>query len=75
MNAGGPEGEIQSLSSNLIGFESNPTGQATGYIVDMGQTIGYVGGQIGGSIGNPATTFLQVVLNGNSVITAFPMIP
>lgn len=45
------------------------------YAVDMGRRIGFVGGQAGAAAGNPTASHVQLVLQGNDVITAFPVIP
>lgn len=51
-------------------------GARTVYTVDMGRQIGYVGGQVGSALGNPAAQHLRVVIEGvNNVITAYPVIP
>lgn len=66
---------IQSLGSNVVSYESQAVGQSTAYLVDMGRTIGYLGGQYGALNGFPTTSFLQIVLRGNSVISAYPALP
>ncbi len=44
------------------------------YTVDMGRRIGWVGGQGGAALGNPAVNNVQLVIrNGNQVITGFPI--
>ncbi|MGI9474379.1 MAG: hypothetical protein ACR2NZ_22750 [Rubripirellula sp.] len=43
------------------------------YTVDMGKRIGYVGGRDGGRRRNPMARRLRLVLEGNRVITAYPM--
>lgn len=53
-----------------------PEGTRTIYIVDMGQSIGYVGGQVGAAAGYPATNYIRLVIEGvNELITAYPVIP
>ena len=48
-------------------------GQRTVYTVDMKRPVGYVGGQVGNRTGKPPTYKIRLVLEGTSVITAFPM--
>lgn len=43
------------------------------YTVDMGERIGYVGGRDGGRRRNPMARRVRLVLEGNRVITAYPM--
>ena len=51
-------------------------GSRTIYTVDVGRPIGYVGGQIGSTLGYPTAQHIQLVIEGiNDVITAFPIIP
>jgi hypothetical protein len=50
-------------------------GARTVYTVDMGRIVGYVGGQAGAALGNPAASHVRLVLEGTNVITAFPVIP
>jgi hypothetical protein len=51
-------------------------GSRTVYTIDIGRRIGYVGGQVGASLGNPAAHHIQLVIKGvDDVITAFPIIP
>lgn len=50
-------------------------GSRTVYTVDMGRTVGFVGGKVGAALGNPAASHVRLVLEGNNVITAFPLIP
>ncbi|MEZ6055338.1 MAG: hypothetical protein R3C01_01415 [Planctomycetaceae bacterium] len=47
----------------------------TVYTVDMGHKIGYMGGQSGKRKKFPACRHVQLVLEGNEVITAYPVIP
>ncbi|WP_233410453.1 hypothetical protein, partial [Rugamonas violacea] len=40
----------------------------------MGRNVGWVGGQGGAALGNPAVNNIQLVIrNGNQVITGFPI--
>jgi hypothetical protein len=50
-------------------------GARTTYTVDMGRTIGFVGGRAGAALGNPGASHVRLVLEGSNVITAFPVIP
>jgi hypothetical protein len=44
------------------------------YTVGMGRNVGWVGGQGGTALGNPAVNNIQLVIrNGNQVITGFPI--
>ncbi|TWU56507.1 hypothetical protein Poly51_24180 [Rubripirellula tenax] len=43
------------------------------YTVDMGGRIGFVGGRDGGRKRNPMARRVRIVLDGNRVITAYPM--
>jgi len=47
----------------------------TVYTIDLGRKIGYMGGQAGARKRNPPCNHLQLVLEGNEVITAYPVIP
>ncbi len=52
----------------------NTVGNKAVYTVDMGRRIGWVGGQGGAALGNPAVNNVQLVIrNGNQVITGFPI--
>jgi hypothetical protein len=48
-------------------------GDRTIYTVDMGGRIGYVGGRDGGRKRKPMARRVRMVLEGNRVITAYPM--
>jgi len=54
---------------------SKRDGGRTVYEVDLGKRIGYIGGQSGKRQGKPACNHVRLVLEGNSVITAFPFRP
>lgn len=43
------------------------------YTIDMERTIGFVGGREGNARGKPPAEQLRLVLEGNQVITAFPL--
>ena len=47
-------------------------GDRTVYLVDMKRKIGYLGGKVGDRKNHPPCRFLQLVLEENAVITAFP---
>lgn len=46
--------------------------ERTVYIVNLGRKIGYVGGSFGKRDGNPDCHYLQLVLEDENVITAYP---
>ncbi|MEM6468556.1 MAG: hypothetical protein AAF802_03230 [Planctomycetota bacterium] len=48
-------------------------GSLTIYTVDMGRRVGYVGGREGNRKRKPMARRVRLVLNGNKVITAYPM--
>lgn len=48
-------------------------GSRTIYTVDMGKRIGYVGGREGNQKSKPMARRIRLVLEGNRVITAFPL--
>lgn len=50
-------------------------GDRTVYVVDMRRRVGYVGGQSGGRRGHPPAEHIQLVLVGEKLITAYPLIP
>lgn len=43
------------------------------YVVDLGRRVGYIGGEWGASRGRPAAQQVQLVLQGQNVITAYPV--
>ena len=43
--------------------------------VDMGRTVGYIGGQSGNRRGRPKAKHLRLVLDDSRVITAYPIVP
>jgi hypothetical protein len=47
-------------------------GQRTVHYVNMGRDVGYAGGQVGASVGNPPLSYIQMVMEGDKVITSFP---
>lgn len=49
--------------------------QRTVYTVDLGRSIGFVGGRGGRQRGNPPARHLRIVLEGRNVITAYPVTP
>ncbi len=50
-------------------------GKRTVYTVDLGREIGYVGGQEGKRRSQPRVSHVRLVLEGEYVITAFPVTP
>jgi hypothetical protein len=51
-------------------------GNVDEYTVNMGFRVGWIGGTKGAALGNPATTYVRLVVrNGNEVITAYPVRP
>ncbi len=50
-------------------------GDRTIYTVDMGRTVGFIGGQTGKRTGRPSVSHVRLVLEGNRIITAFPVKP
>ena len=48
-------------------------GDQTVYTIDMGRRVGYVGGQSGNRRGRPAARYLRLVVQGDRLITAFPL--
>lgn len=55
------------------GTKVEQQGGRTVYTVDLGQKIGYVGGQVGERKRNPECRFLRLVIqDGNEVVTAYP---
>ncbi|MEM6798394.1 MAG: hypothetical protein AAF589_02675 [Planctomycetota bacterium] len=45
------------------------------FTIDVGKRIGYIGGRSGNRRGRPAARHVRLVLQGKSVITAYPIIP
>lgn len=50
-------------------------GNRTIWKVDMKKRVGYLGGEVGKRKNNPALTGVQLVLEGQNVITAYPIDP
>jgi hypothetical protein len=50
-------------------------GARTVYTVNMGRSVGFVGGKTGAAMGNPVASHMRIVLEGKDVITAFPVGP
>lgn len=76
---GGMEGALQSIER---AYERAKAGQRTSkqvdgnrtiYTVDMGKRVGFVGGREGNQKRKPLARRIRMVLEGNRVITAFPM--
>ncbi|MFV0442639.1 MAG: hypothetical protein ACK5Q5_03605 [Planctomycetaceae bacterium] len=55
--------------------EVEDQGDRTVYVVDLGRKIGYMGGQAGKRKRFPPCRHLQLVVEGNEVVTAYPTIP
>jgi len=55
--------------------ETEREGDRVVYAVDLGRRVGYVGGRTGARRGNPPAEHVRLVLEGDRLITAFPMIP
>lgn len=62
---------ISNMDSQLIGYESWSSGTYVSYIVDMARPIGYIGGVTGAHLGFPITNYVQIVLEGTNVISAY----
>ena len=50
-------------------------GERVIYTVDMRREIGFIGGQTGQRTGHPPVSHVRLVLEGNRIITAFPVEP
>lgn len=55
------------------GVEVEREGRRTVYRVEMGRRVGFVGGQWGASRGRPAARRVQLVMEGDRLITAYPV--
>jgi hypothetical protein len=66
---------LLSLASCTTLISVAQQGVRTVYTVDMGRSVGFVGGQTGAALGNPTASHIRLVLEGTDVITAFPVIP
>lgn len=49
--------------------------ERTVYTVDAGERIGYVGGETGARRGRPTARHVRMVVEGDRLITAYPVIP
>ncbi len=76
---GGMEGALKTIDQ---AYENAKIGKRTTkhtedgrtiYTVDMGQGIGFVGGREGNRRNKPMARRVQIVLDGNRVITAYPL--
>ena len=47
----------------------------TTYTVNLGKRVGYIGGESGGRRGHPEARHVRLVVEGDRLITAFPVIP
>jgi hypothetical protein len=45
------------------------------YDMDMRREVGIVGGTQGSAAGHPSTTWVRIVIHGDDVITAYPILP
>ncbi|MBL1079800.1 RHS repeat protein [Nocardia sp. 2] len=63
------EGYLRAMNGQAVAFHQGPK---MVYYINMERAIGLAGGQIGNLAGNPMLNYLQLVLLGNRVITAFP---
>ena len=61
------------LAKQSVQTEKEVDGRRTIYKVDLQQKIGFVGGRTGNSRGQPPVTVVLLVLEGNRVITAYPV--
>lgn len=55
--------------------EIEEDGDRTVYVIDLGRKIGFMGGQAGKRRSFPPCRHLQLVLERNEVVTAYPVIP
>ncbi|MFT5524250.1 MAG: hypothetical protein ACI9G1_000591 [Pirellulaceae bacterium] len=70
--------EVVNEAYELILSKSNKVtskkeGERTVYDVDLQRRIGFVGGRVGAERSNPEARKIRLVLEGNRVITAFPI--
>ncbi|WP_404310049.1 hypothetical protein [Neorhodopirellula lusitana] len=76
---GGMEGALKSIDKAYENAkaEKRTTKQVDGnrtiYTVDMGKRVGYIGGREGNQRRKPMARRIRLVLEGNRVITAFPL--
>ena len=76
---GGMEGALKSIEKAYQKAKADQRttkqvdGNRTIYTVDMGKRIGFVGGRDGNQKRKPMARRLRMVLEGNRVITAFPL--
>ena len=64
---------MSKIDSQLIRYEYGASGNYVSYIVDMTRPIGYIGGVTGAHLGFPMTNYVQIVLEGTNVISAYPV--
>jgi hypothetical protein len=77
----GPDGFVQVVDEAWVAAQQGGSnvvkttvGNKDTYLVDMGRRVGWVGGQGGATLGNPAVNNIQLVVrNGNQVVTAYPI--
>lgn len=76
---GGMEGALKTIDAAYSRAKNNQRttkevdGDRTIYTVDLGKRIGYVGGSTGQRRGKPMARRVRLVLEGNYVVTAFPL--
>jgi hypothetical protein len=77
---GGPDAVLAVIDEAFLKAEEGGRGvsretqdENVVYTVDLGRRIGYVGGQSGKRRGRPKATKVRLVLDGNRVITAYPL--
>lgn len=61
------------IKSNSSQVTSNKEGRRTEYKINMKKRIGYVGGRAGQRKNHPECRLIQLVLQDNNVITAYPV--
>jgi hypothetical protein len=77
---GGMEGALKAIDTAYVmvkekksGVQKEENGSRTIYTINMGTRIGYVGGREGNRRKRPMARRLRLVVEGNRVITAFPL--
>lgn len=61
----------QALTGNDV--RTRQEEERTVYTVDLGRRVGYIGGQSGARRGRPAARSVQLVVQGDRLITAYPI--
>ena len=67
--------EAYRIASNVARRRGSQDGNRTIYTINIGRKIGFIGGQTGRRTGHPSVTHVRLVLEGNRIITAFPVEP